>query len=61
MTLDEQRKVAEGIYRKHTIRVVAWKEDLACDVQSSCPRSEFDFHDSLDLANEEIRGAVGIS
>lgn len=60
MTLDEQRKAAERIYRKHAIRVVAWKEDLACDVRSSCPRSEFDFHDSLDLANEEIRGAVGI-
>ena len=61
MTLDEQRKVAARIYRKHAIRVLAWKEDLACDVQSSCPRSDFDFHDSVDLANAEIREAVGIA
>jgi len=54
MTLDEQRALMETIYRRYDIRIVKWTDGLQAIVESVCPRSDFDFYDSLAVAMEEV-------
>ena len=61
MTLEEKRKVIEGIYTKHSFEVHEWTDALKCRVVPTgplCDECDTDVQARIEVAWEEIDAAI---